>query len=229
MQDGFKHFRPLQQDEFIICFVDPSFGGADNTAGQFLSQKWLDVPIVYHSNATITVATPLLHQELTRISKATGVPPIVAFENNNGGNFEMERLSKLNRYGDYRIYTMKHLNPTGQLVDTGKLGWDTNSATRPKMLRDLKDGIESELLHLYHRQTVDEMFSFIISKTGKPEAETNAHDDLVMSLAGAWQLYQTEKPQRQENGSGVVETTSPGGMYKEAGVLYVNDREEYEY
>lgn len=229
MQDGFKRFRPLQQGEFIICFVDPSAGGADNTAGQFLSQKWLDVPMVFHSNMTITAVTPLIHQELTRISKVTGIPPIVAFENNNGGSFEMERLSRLNRYGDYRIYTMKRLDPSGRMIDTGKMGWDTNTATRPKMLSDLKDGIESELLHLYHRSTVDEMFSFIIGTTGKPEAEQNAHDDLVMSLAGAWQLYQTEKPKREESGGAVVETTSTRSMYKEAGVLYVEDREEYEY
>ena len=229
MSSGFKRFRPLQKGEFIICFVDPSAGGADNTAGQFLSQKWLDVPLVYHSNLTITAVTPLIHEELTRIHKATGIAPIVAFENNNGGSFEMERLSRLNRYGDYRIYTMKKLDPTGRLIDTGKMGWDTNSATRPKMLIDLKDGIESELLHIYHRQTVDEMFSFIISPTGKPEAEQNAHDDLVMSLAGAWQLYQTEKPKVEDSGGSVVEAGSGLGMYKEAGVLYAVDRDDYEY
>jgi len=38
------------------------------------------------------------------------------------------------------------------------------------------------------------MYSFIINKQGKAEAETSAHDDLVMSLAIAWQLYQTENP-----------------------------------
>jgi len=220
---GFKQFRSFQRGEFIICFVDPSAGGSDNTAGQFLSHKWLDVPLVYHSNVTITFATPLLHEKLTEISKQTGIAPIVAYERNNGGGFEMERLGRLNRYGDYRIYTMKALSPTGQLVDTGKLGWDTNMATRPKMLQELKDGVEGELLHLYHRPTVDEMFSFIVNpNTGKPEAEVNAHDDLVMSLAGAWQLYQTEAPM-QEQGGGVVETDSGYGHYKEAGILVVND------
>jgi hypothetical protein len=37
---------------------------------------------------------------------------------------------------------------------------------------------------------VTELFSFIISQSGKPQAERNSHDDLVMSLAGAWQLFQ---------------------------------------
>lgn len=220
----FKQFRPFQHGEFMIVFVDPSAGGGDNTAAQFLSHKWLDVPMVYHSNITITAATPMFHQMLTRIFKETGVRPIVAYENNNGGGFEMERLARLNRSGDYHIYTMKKLDPTGRLVDTGKYGWDTTTGTRPKMCQDLKDAIEGRMLHLYHVQTVNELFSFIVSATGKPEAEVNAHDDLVMALAGAWQLYQTEQP-KTEQGGGVVETSDFNAYHKEAGVLVVGEQE----
>jgi len=214
----FRRFRPLQSDEFIIAFADVAAGGNDSCAVQFLSHKWLDVPLVYHAQVTGSFMTPLIHEELTRISKETGIVPVVAFERNNGGNFEMDRLARLNRYGAYRIYTMKNIDPTGRMVDTGKLGFDTNMATRPKMLQDLKDAIEGRMLHLYHKQTVNEMFSFIISPTGKPEAEQGAHDDLVMALAGVWQLYQTEQPMK-EQGGGVVETDEYSGYHKEAGVL----------
>ena len=222
---SFHRFRPLQSGEFIIAFADVAAGGNDYCAVQFLSHKWLDVPLVYHAQVTGSFMTPLIHQELIKIAKETGIAPIVAFERNNGGGFEMDRLARLNRYGDYRIYTMKALDPTGSLVDTGKLGFDTNMATRPKMLQDLKDGIEGRMLHLYHKQTVNEMFSFVIKPTGKAEAEDGAHDDLVMSLAGAWQLYQTEEP-RLEQGGGVVETDEGIGYYKEAGTLVVGG--EYE-
>lgn len=220
----FKQFRPFQQGEFIVAFADTAAGGGDNCAVQFLSQKWLDVPLIYHSKVTATFMTPLLHERLTEIHKQTGIRPMVAYENNNGGSFELERLSRLNRLGDYRIYTMKQLSPTGRLVDSGKMGWSTNTATRPKMLADLKDAVEGGLIHLYHRQTVDEMFSFIVSATGKPQAEENAHDDLVMALAGVWQLYQTERPS-SESESGVVETDDRASGYKEAGVLFVEDYE----
>jgi hypothetical protein len=222
---SFKRFREFQKGEFIIVGADTAAGGGDNCAVQFLSHKWLDVPQVYHSKVTASFMTPLLHEELTRIHQETGVQPVIAYERNNGGGFEMDRLARLNRFGDYRIYTMKHLDPTGRVVDTGKLGWDTNTATRPKMLQELKDAVESELLHIYHRMTVDEMFSFIISKTGKPEAEDGAHDYLVMSLAIAWQLYQTEKP-KIEQGGGVVETDESIGFYKKAGVLYAGGYNE---
>lgn len=221
---GFKNFRPFQSGEFVIAFGDTAAGGGDNCAVQFLSHKWLDVPEVYHSKVTASYMTPLIHERLTQIAEETGVAPIVAFERNNGGGFEMDRMARLNRYGAYRIYTMKSLDTTGRLIDTGKLGWDTNTATRPRMLTGLKDASESGLLHLYHRQTLDEMFSFIISKTGKPQAEDGAHDDLVMALAGAWQLYQTEKPKTEEGGH-VIETTPLGYQFKEAGVLVAGGEE----
>lgn len=218
----FYRYRDVQPGEFYVVFGDTAAGGGDNCAVQFLSTKWLDVPIVYHSKVTASFMTPLIHEELRRISKQTNIRPKVAFERNNGGGFEMDRMARLNRYHEYDIYTMKNLNPYGKLVDTGKLGYDTNTATRPKMLADLKDAVESQVLHLYHRATVDEMFSFIISSSGKPEAEEGAHDDLVMSLAGAWQMYQTEQVPA-EDGSGVVETIPLGRGYKEAGILIARD------
>ncbi len=222
---SFYRYRPWQPGEFVLCFVDTAAGGGDNVAGQFLSHKWLDVPEVYHSKTTITYATPLFHEELTQISKETGVQPVIAFERNNGGQFEMDRLARLNRFGAYRIYTMKTTDGYGRMVDTGKLGWDTNLATRPKMCQDLKEAVESDLLHLYHRQTVNEMFSFVIKPNGRYEAEENAHDDLVMALAGVWQLYQTETPKRDEGGGAVIETMPAGGYQKEAGILYARDYE----
>lgn len=220
----FSRFREWQSGEFVLCFADTAAGGDDNCAVQFLSHKWLDVPEVYHANVTGSMMTPLIHEELTTISKLTGIAPVVAFERNNGGNFEMDRLARLNRYGDYKIYTMKNTNTTGHMIDTGKLGWDTNLATRPKMTQELKDALEGDLIHLYHRQTVNELFSFVLKPNGRPEAEVNAHDDLVMALAGVWQLYQTEKP-AETGGSNVVETMPRGGNYKQAGTLIAENYE----
>ena len=136
--------------------------------------------------------TPVLFNELERISEATGLPPTIAYERQNGGLFEMERLASLNKTNKYRIFNM----PTyGSITNppVKKLGWDTNTATRPKMLGDLKDAIDNKLIKLYDQRTVDEMFSFIVVQTStawKAQAEQGAHDDLVMSLAIAWQLQQ---------------------------------------
>jgi hypothetical protein len=126
---------------------------------------------------------------LERLFDVTGLKPVVAYENNAGGIFELERLAALNRNNKYEIYKQVTYGTT-QSEQTEKIGWVTNTATRPRMLQDLKNAIDNRLLRVYDKQTVGELYSFIINRFGKPEAEQGAHDDLVMSLAGAWQLYQ---------------------------------------
>jgi len=184
-----NQYRQYKSGEFIVVGVDTSAGGGDYSAAQFLSKTNLDVPTVLHTSQSITVATPIIHNELEKIFDETNVKPVVAYERQNGGVFELERLSTLNRLNKYDMFTMptygKIDNPTAK-----KIGWDTNTATRPKMLQELKECIDNKLIKLYHKQTVNELFTFIVSNIGKPEAENNAHDDLVMSLAIAWQLYQ---------------------------------------
>lgn len=192
-----KRYRKYQHGEFIVVGVDTSAGGKDRTAAQFLSKTLLDVPVVIHTPQSITAVTPVIHNELEKIYNETSVSPVVAYERQNGGQFELERLGVLNRNGRYKIFKMpgygKEVNEA-----TEKIGWDTNTATRPKMLQDLKEAIDKQLIKIYDKSTINEMFTFIISKTGKPQAEQNTHDDLVMSLAVAWQLYQTEEPQYKD-------------------------------
>ena len=189
-----KRYRKLERNEFIVVGVDTAAGGTDYCAAQFLSKTRLDVPIVYHQHTLASEMTPTLMTELEYIYDETGVMPVVAYENNNGGIFELERLASLNRKNKYKIFTM----PTyGSITNpsSSKLGWNTNTATRPKMLADLKEYIDGHLIKIYHKRTIEEMFSFIITQTSttwKAQAESGGHDDLVMSLAIAWQLYQSE-------------------------------------
>ena len=193
-----RRYRTYKPGEFYVVFADTSWGGLDYSACQFLCKTNLDVPVVYHSKVMATEMTPLIHLELERIFDVTKVKPVVAFERNNGGVAEIERLASLNRLGKYTIYQEKKNIGTTDTTETSiKLGWTTSSATRPTMLSMLKEAIDNTLITIYDEPTINEMFSFIISKTStswKAQAEQGAHDDLIMSLAGAWQLYQTENP-----------------------------------
>jgi len=76
---------------------------------------------------------------------------------------------------------------------SNRIGWNTNAATRPHMLSDLKNALDTKTLGVYDREIIEELYSFIINKQGKPVAENNANDDLVIALAGAFQMYQTEE------------------------------------
>jgi hypothetical protein len=192
----FRRYRPYQRGEFIVVAVDTSWGGGDYCAGQFLSKTHIDIPTVYHSKVLATEMTPLIHNELERIYDETKVKPTVSFERNNGGVAELERLAALNRNGKYSIYVEKRgAGTTEAIQETIKLGWTTSSASRPTMLSMLKEAIDQRLIRVYDKHTVNEMFAFIISQTSsswKAQAENGAHDDLIMALAIAWQMYQSE-------------------------------------
>lgn len=194
----FRQYRPIVKGEFIIVSADTSAGMGDYCAVQFLSKTKLDIPLVYHSKLLATEMTNTLHPVLEKISDTTGIKPVVVYERNNGGVFELERLAALNRLGKYRIYKMMTYGDTDN-PEVSKLGWDTNTATRPKMLADWKEAIDKHLIAIYDKPTIEEHFSFILSQTSsavKAKAENNAHDDLVMSAAMAYQLYQTEQPHK---------------------------------
>ena len=194
----FRRYRNYQPGEFIVVGADTAWGGTDYCAAQFISKTKLDVPVVYHSKVLASEMTPLIHNELERIYDETHIQPVIALERNNGGVAELERLATLNRNGKYRIYVEKE--GVGKTVGTTlstKLGWTTSSASRPTMLSMLKEAIDNKLIRIYDKPTVNEMFSFIVSQTSsswKAQAEQGAHDDLIMSLAIAWQLYQSESP-----------------------------------
>jgi hypothetical protein len=194
----FRQYRPIQHGEFIIAFADTSAGMGDYCACQFLSKTKLDFPLVYHSKSLATEMTNQLHPVLEKIHDVTGIQPVIAYERNNGGLFELERLGALNRLNKYKIYKMMTYGSVDNPEET-KLGWDTNSATRPKMLGDWKEAVDKHLVAIYDKPTIEEHFSFILvptSTTVRAQAEKKAHDDLVMSCAGAWQLYQTEEPKK---------------------------------
>lgn len=192
----FRRYRNYQKGEFIVVGVDTAWGGIDYCTAQFISKTHLDVPVVYHSKVLATEMTPLIHNELERIYDQTRVKPTVAFERNNGGVSELERLATLNRNGKYNIYVEKSgVGSTKTTEDSVKLGWTTSSASRPTMLSMLKEAIDQRLLRIYDKPTINEMFSFIISQTSsswKAQAEVGAHDDLIMALSISWQLYQSE-------------------------------------
>jgi len=192
----FRRYRQYQLGEFYVVFADTAAGGEDYCAAQFLCKTKIDVPVVYHSQTIASEMTPLLHHELETIYDLTRVKPVIAYERNNGGVYELERLAGLNRNGKYILYQMKqNIGSQTPTTSSVKYGFDTNTATRPAMLSMLKDAIDKRLITIYDRPTVNEMFSFVQVKTSsswKAQAEIGAHDDLIMSLAGAWQMYQTE-------------------------------------
>lgn len=192
---SFRQYRLFEHGEFVVVGADPSAGGGDYSAAHFLSKTKIDVPLVYHSLLLATEMTNAIFPVLERIHDITGVRPVVAYERQNGGVFEMERLAKMNRSAKFILFKMPTIG-RAKPPEPVRYGWDTNTATRPPMLAQLKEAIDGSLLKVHDKPTVEEMFSFVEVQTSgswKAQAEGGGHDDLVMALAIAWQLYQLAK------------------------------------
>lgn len=200
-KDMFRLYRIPSEGEFFVVFIDTAGEGSDLNSGQFLSKTNLDVPLVLSFEGSIVDVTPKLKLALEWIHDVTGVTPVVAYETNNGGGYELDRLSRLNTEQKYTIYYQYKLDSQGKLVKSDKMGWNTNSATRPIMLSGVEEVVNNHLVTIYDKETVMQMFSFVKKVTisgWKAQAETGAKDDHIMSLAGVWQLYQTENQNYDE-------------------------------
>lgn len=217
-KDMFHLYRKIRRDEFYLVFVDTAGEGSDKNVAQFLSKQGLDIPLVLNYEGSIVDVTPKIKVALEWIHDVTGVKPVIAYETNNGGGYELDRLSRLNKKDKYTIYCQYKLDKEGVLVRTDKKGWNTSSATRPAMITGVEELVNHNLVTIYHRPTVSEMFSFVKKKKSsgwKAEAETGSTDDEIMSLAGVWQLYQTEEiPPKEEQGDYPEdELFNKGGWY----------------
>ena len=194
-ESDFKKYREFRNGEFILCAVDTAAGGGDYTSAQFMAKDKFDIPLVYRSKQSATEATPLIFRALENIYTITGVMPVVTYERNNGGIFELERLKRLNKLGHFKIATSKKVGNIDNTEDT-LLGFTTNASTRPKILNDGKEAINNHLPIIYDRHTIEEMYSFVEKKKNnkyKVEAENGAHDDLIMSFFIVYYLWQTEE------------------------------------
>lgn len=188
----FRQYRRPDKGENVIVACDPAVGGSDYCAAHFFSRQRLDVFMVYHSRVIGTEMTNIIYPVLEKLNEITQIKPIVGYERNNGGAFEMERLAALNRLGKFELFKMPNLGRI-DAPEAVRYGWETNSATRSAMLGHLKEAIDKRLIGIYDKETVNELYSFVVSQTSsswKAQAESGAHDDLVMALSGAWFIYQ---------------------------------------
>ena len=196
----FRQFRKIYRGEQFVAGGDCAVGLGDDSVCQFFSKTRLDVPLVYQSSRIATEMTNEIWPVLERIYDVTGIKPVIAYERASGGAMEMERLAALNRAGKFEIYRMPTIG-LSEAGETARLGYDTNTATRPAMLGDLKEAVDKRLIKIYDEQTVEQLISFVIVRTSaavKAQAERNAHDDLVMSLAIAYQLHlRVQAPQQR--------------------------------
>jgi hypothetical protein len=103
----------------------------------------------------------------------------IAPESNNHGHTVCTKLTEENYP---RIYLRQTFDKLGNKV-VEKAGWETNAKTRPVLVDQVDDAINSNMVIIHDIPTLEEGLTFVRNpKTGKAEAAEGCHDDLIISL-----------------------------------------------
>lgn len=115
---------------------------------------------------------------------STGLRAVIAPERNNHGHALLVACKGYSWY--YDIWREKKLDRVTSRW-TMKIGWDTNSVTRPLMLDEHEEAIRKGDIEV-DEYLLKEMMTFYRNSSGKPEALAKFHDDVIMADAICWQM-----------------------------------------
>ena len=112
---------------------------------------------------------------------------LIAPEKNNHGILTCTRLYKDLAYPNVYVDMVE-----GKLDDreTLNVGFLTTVASKPLIIDKLRGDLRERQVFLNDKTTLEEMLSFVVTESGKMEAEAGCHDDTVMALAIANHVHE---------------------------------------
>ena len=108
---------------------------------------------------------------------------LIGPERNNQGVAVVKKLDELNYMN---LYVQQSIDEITKRT-YNKVGWRTDSKTRPIMLGELNSQVALRKFGIRSQLVIDQMYTFIRGKT-KPQAMKGTHDDAVIGNAIALQL-----------------------------------------
>ncbi len=164
-------YKPYVVGRRYGAFIDPAGMGADSHSLSILDCQTGEFVVDYTTKESLEIFSLKANDILCKYQC-----PLLGIENNGVGLAMVQALKGLGY-------------PDGKLVyqdeKRTKVGVAMTGGLRERILVDLALGIRQGGLIPYSRPAIDEMFSFINTEKGKPQAAQGAHDDRVMSMAGA--------------------------------------------
>lgn len=166
---GFNQFEELEETHNYIVAVDPSKDGKDAFSIQVTDIS--SFPFKQVATANLMVNYLKMPSILAEIAEYYNHAFVIIENNEGAGQSIADKL--------FDVYEYDHM-----YKDKKKLfyGFRTTAKTRREILSHLKIFIENGKFIINDKKTIDQLFNFI-SKNGKYQADSGAHDDLVMSLA----------------------------------------------
>lgn len=104
-------------------------------------------------------------------------------EVNNTGLATVAELQRLAYPGEL-LYRRSNNAPGAveKTATTHKWGWQTNTVTRQQLIGAIDSAILERSITVRDAHTLAELMTFVISPTGKPQAQSGCHDDEVFAL-----------------------------------------------
>lgn len=118
----------------------------------------------------------VLEEQIWRMSRYWGDCIIVIEENMDRGLIHMLNLRGANLYEE-EMFNKR------EFTTTKRLGWRTNVQTRERAIEVLAKHIREMDVDIHSPMLIAELESFIVKESGRSEAMSGKHDDLVLSAA----------------------------------------------
>jgi hypothetical protein len=151
-------------------------GGLDNSCAQVVDVDTGEQVAEYKGK----VAEDQFATVLATLGYRYGTAVIAVELNSTAGGAVIMSLQKIQKYK--RLYA----------GEDGKIGWNTNVRTRNLLIADLESNLYNNAFKIYSLRLVDELKTFIVTKTGKIEHDINSHDDCIFS----WMIATNEAVMR---------------------------------
>lgn len=173
---GIKIYKKVDRSRTYVIGADPAEGvGKDFSAAVLLDVQSMEVCAVFQGYLKPGEFAYKL-EEIAELYKAPGkYPPLIAVERNNHGHAVLLELNDHIRYPN--LYVHKD----------DKLGWRSDSISRPLMLDKFIQHVELDHIKIYDKAILAECLT-LIDNNGKIEAATGKHDDLIIACSIALQI-----------------------------------------
>ena len=173
---GWQWYSEPQKFRTYIAGVDTASG---SPTGDYSSVVIMDVTGGEKGKVVATFYDRIPLKDFTQqvLIGLTKFNPLVCVESNSYGQAIIENLREDGYVHMYRRTKYDKISNRW----TENLGFTTTQQSRPILLSRLHQWIAQQKLEVVCPRIMTEMNSFVYNERGKPEADKNKHDDLVMA------------------------------------------------